>query len=127
MKQIPFVPLHDMRIIKGNLSDLLQKEVVEAGNREDYLQVILTDTEELFEPMEQLRAVYPNVMQLILEKNIRKTEGTVFTSSQKAKRTTKELFEEFYELVTEEKLSDRQTEVLETVLEEIGGRKIETN
>lgn len=127
VRQIPFVPLRDMRIIKGRLSDLLQKEVVEAGNKEDYLQVILTDVEEIFEPMEQLRAVYPNVMQLILEKNIRKTEGLIFTSGQKAKRTTKELFEEFYELVTEQKLSESQIEIIDTMMEEIGGRKGETN
>ena len=127
VRQIPFVPLRDMRIIKGRLSDLLQKEVVEAGNKEDYLQVILTDAEEIFEPMEQIRAVYPNVMQLILEKNIRKTEGLIFTSGQKAKRTTKELFEEFYELVTEQKLSESQIEIIDTMMEEIGGRKGETN
>ncbi len=125
--EVPFTPLHDMRIIKGKLTDLLQKEVVEAGNREDYLQVVLTDTEELFEPMEQLRAVYPNVMQLILEKNMRREEGLNLTSSQKAKRTTKELFEEFYELVTEQKLSDSQIEIIDSMMEEIGGRKVETN
>lgn len=125
--KIPFTPLHDMRIIKGRLADLLQKEVVEAGNREDYLQVILTDTEELFEPMEQLRAVYPNVVQLILEKNLKREDGFTISSSQRAKRTTKELFTEFYELVTEQELSCEQTEMIDTMLEEIGGKKVETN
>ena len=116
-----------MRIIKGKLSDLLQTEIVMAGNPEDYLQVILTDTEELFEPMEQLRAVYPNVMQLVLEKHIRKEEGLRFASVKTAKRTTKELFEEFYELVTEQTLSDSQLEILDSVIEEIGGAERETN
>ena len=127
IQEIPFVPLHDMRIIKGKLSDLLQKEVVMAGNPEDYLQVILTDSEELYEPMEQLRAVYPNIMQLVLEKHIRKEEGIRFTSAKTAKRTTKELFEEFYELVTEQKISDSQTEILNSVIEEMGGAEYETN
>ena len=127
IREVPFVPLHDMRIIKGKLSDLLQKEIVQEGNPEDYLQVILTDTEELYEPMEQLRAVYPNVMQLVLEKHIRKEDGMAFTSAKTAKRTTKELFEEFYELVTEQKLSDSQIEMLDSVIEEIGGVERETN
>ncbi len=127
IKVIPFVPLHDMRIIKGKLSDLLAKEVVEVGNPEDYLQVILTDTEELFEPMEQLRAVYPNIMQLVLEKNIRKEEGVTLALAKTAKRTTKELFAEFYELVTEQKLSESQSEMVDSMIEEIGGMGSETN
>ena len=71
--------------------------------------------------MEQLRTVYPNIMQLVLEKHIRKEEGMLYTSAKKAKRTTKELFEEFYELVTDEKLSDSQMEMVNSMIEEIGG------
>lgn len=121
IKEIPFMPLHDMRVLKGKLSDLTQEEIVQAGNPEDYMQIILTDTEELFEPMEQLRTVYPNIMQLVLEKNIREGESLQLASVKTAKRTTKELFEEFYEIVTEQKLSENQMETVEQIIEEIGG------
>lgn len=121
IKTIPFVPLHDMRILKGKLSDLLQDEIVKAGNPEDYLQIILTDKEELFEPMGQLRAVYPNIMQLVLEKNIHSEDALQFNSAKTAKRTTKDLFEEFYEAVMEQKLTENQMTVVEQIIEEIGG------
>jgi len=77
--------------------------------------------------MEQLRAVYPNVMQLVLEKNLRTETGIAFTAVKTAKRTTKELFEEFYELVTEQKLMESQLEMVDSVIEEIGGTERETN
>ncbi len=127
IKQIPFIPLHDMRILKGKLSDLIQEEVVKAADPEDYVQIILTDNEELFEPMEQLRAVYPNMMQLLIEKNMGGEETLPFVSAKTAKRTTKELFEEFYESVMEKKLEENQLEVIEQVIEQIGGKGYETN
>lgn len=119
IKEIPLIPLHDMRILKGKLSDLLQKEVVEAGNREDFVQVILTDKEELFEPMEQLRAVYPNIMQLVIEKNIKEERQVTFSSVYLTKRTTKQLFEQFYETVVGQELEETQVQLVEQLLDEV--------
>lgn len=119
IKEIPLIPLHDMRVLKGKLSNLIQKEVVEEGNREDFVQVILTDKEELFEPMEQLRAVYPNIMQLVIEKNIKEESQVTFSSIHLTKRTTKELFEQFYEMVTGEDLKEQQVEFVEQLIDEI--------
>ena len=119
IKEIPLIPLHDMRILKGKLSDLLQKEVVEAGNREDFVQVILTDKEELFEPMEQLRAVYPNIMQLVIEKNIKEERQVTFSSIHLTKRTTKQLFEQFYETVVGQELEETQVQLVEQLLDEV--------
>ncbi len=119
IKEIPFVPLHDMRILKGKLSDLTKKEVVEAENREDFVQVILTDREELFEPMEQLRAVYPNIMQLVIEKNIREEKEVSFSSVNLTKRTTKQLFEQFYETVMGQGLEEEQVALVEKLIEDI--------
>ncbi len=119
LKEIPFVPLHDMRILKGKLSDLTKKEVVEAENQEDFIQVILTDKEELFEPMEQLRAVYPNIMQLVIEKNIRDEKEVSFSSVNLTKRTTKQLFEQFYETVMGQGLEEEQVALVEKLIEDI--------
>ena len=57
-----------MRRIKGKLEDLLDPQVVEAADCEDYISAVLTDEEELADPMEKLRASYPNIMELNLEK-----------------------------------------------------------
>lgn len=65
----PLRPRHDMRRIKGKLGDLLDPQVVEAADCEDYISAVLTDDEELADPMEKLRASYPNIMELNLEKN----------------------------------------------------------
>jgi len=65
---LPFVPLHDMREIKGPLSELISGEVSSLADKDDYLRVVLTDNDgEIADPMGKLRSVYPNVMALSFE------------------------------------------------------------
>ena len=72
MRRIPLKPLHEMRRIRGKLQELMQPEVVEAAQAEDYIRAELTDEEELIDPIGTLRSVYPNVMQILLTKNEKK-------------------------------------------------------
>ncbi|MDR2570275.1 MAG: exonuclease SbcCD subunit D, partial [Oscillospiraceae bacterium] len=67
VKSLPLCPLRDMREIKGELEKLLSNEVSGLANKEDYLRVILTDEEEIIDPMGKLRSVYPNIMSLGFE------------------------------------------------------------
>ncbi|GBU21256.1 exonuclease SbcD [Fibrobacteres bacterium R8-0-B4] len=64
---LPLVPLHDMREISGPLSELISDEVSSLADKEDYLRVVLTDEEEIVDPMGKVRSVYPNVMALGFE------------------------------------------------------------
>lgn len=60
----PLRPKHEMREIRGRLADVTSDLVVHAGDPEDYLRVILTDEEELYDPQGALKEVYPNLMRL---------------------------------------------------------------
>jgi exonuclease SbcD len=105
-----------MRCIKGKLQELMNDDVLEllGASKEDYVQATLTDTEELIDPIGTLRSVYPNVLQILLEKNeiIRETEyESRLTGSRKE---IEELFADFYELVKGEALDEvRQQYVTE--------------
>lgn len=115
---VPLSPLHDMRKIKGRLLELTSKEVREAADAEDYIQAVITDKEELIDPMGTLRSVYPNAMQLIVEKG-EKTDQTAYRAENVRRKTTLELFEEFYRLLREEDLDeDRRREVMLALEEE---------
>jgi exonuclease SbcD len=117
----PLFALHDMRKIKGSLKELIKDETVQAADPNDYLQVTLTDTKELVDPIGTLRSVYPNVMQLILEKNIR-TERELIQVDEKIKnRSTLEIYSEFFETVTGRAFDEKRKEVIQTALEEVGG------
>ena len=86
--------------------------------RGDYLQITLTDTEELIDPIGTLRSVYPNVLQLILEKNKSREEGEYSGAVTVEQKSTAELFAEFYEMLKGEPLDEyRRAVVSETAAE----------
>lgn len=120
VKICPLVPLHDMRKVKGKLSELTAKEVVQAADREDYIQATITNKEELIDPMGTLRSVYPNVMQLLLDKG-ENNKAAVQRAENIRQKTTFELFEEFYELLREEELDQDRRREVELALEGIEG------
>jgi exonuclease SbcD len=107
-----------MRKIKGSLEELMKPEIVALANTDDYIQAVLTDKEELIDPIGTLRSVYPNVMQIILEKNEKKITGTGEKAKQISQKSTLELFEEFYELLRGEKMDDARREEVRKALEE---------
>lgn len=117
-------PLHDMRKIKGKLKDLTSDDVVKVGNPQDYIHGIITDEEELMDPIGSMRAVYPNIMQLSFEKNQKKEEKELASSGIKS-RSTLELYKEFYEGVTERDFDEkRQSIIIKAIEETEGGYKV---
>lgn len=103
-------PLHELRCIKGRMETLMSREVLECSDvdREDYIQATLTDTEELIDPMGALRSVYPNALQILLEKNLER-DGEEYGSRLSGERkSTAELFADFYEMLKGEPLDDKR-------------------
>ncbi len=43
VQTIPLKPLHDMRMIKGSIENILSKEVINAADSDDYLHITLTE------------------------------------------------------------------------------------
>lgn len=117
---LPLKPLHEMRCIKGKLSELISSEVqlINEKDREDYLQVTLTDEDELIDPMGTLRSVYPNVLQLLFEKNQKDTEEGFESRLYTAKKSTVELFSEFYEMLKGEALDEKRKTAVEDAAKE---------
>lgn len=62
-KHLPLKPLRDMRILEGELEDLLKQGLTDPNNH-DYLLIRLTDQNAILEPMAKLRQVYENVMHI---------------------------------------------------------------
>ncbi|MCD2492378.1 exonuclease SbcCD subunit D [Lacrimispora sp. NSJ-141] len=110
-------PIHDMRIIRGPLMELMKPEVYDLADREDYICAVLTDEEELLDPAESLRAVYPNLMQLVLEKNLTgEGEGT-FSGRTRERKSPEELFEEFFREVTGREADEARLDVMREAIE----------
>lgn len=117
LERIALTPIHDMRKIRGRLADLIDPAVVAEADEQDYLLAVLTNEEDLVDPIGTLRSVYPNVMQLKLERKseaLAGGEGTGMAARQE--KSPEELFARFYELVMGESLSEEQQGLMEEVI-----------
>ncbi len=114
-------PIREMRCIKGQLRDLIRPETVgaEGVSSEDYIQATLTDREELIDPIGVLRSVYPNVMQILSQRYEETGRDNYVSRLQGRRREPQELFGDFYEMLTGEKLSESQRELARDVAERL--------
>lgn len=117
-ESIPLKPLRKMRKLKGDLTNLIDPMVVLMEPCEDYLQITLTDEEELIDPIGTLRRVYPNVMQLLFEKREKETAGTFTARNDIADKPIEELFGDFYELIRGQRPDEEREQVIKEVIEE---------
>lgn len=118
-------PLHEMRCIKGKLQDLMKEDVVnsEGVSAMDYVQATLTDKEELIDPIGTLRSVYPNTLQILIEKNYQVQEERYESSVQGEVRSTEELFGDFYEMLTGQELDEVQKKIVKDAASAAGGQE----
>ena len=109
-------PVHDMRCIRGELAELMK--ISTATECEDYLQVTLTDREELIEPMGTLRSVYPNVLQIVIEKNAPSDTQEYESRLSGERKSTTQLFADFYEMLKGEPLDEIRRGYVEDAVKE---------
>lgn len=113
-------PLHEMRCIKGKLHDLIAPEVVGAAgvSAEDYIQATLTNKEELIDPIGTLRSVYPNTLQILMERSVAEDVENMESRLRESVKSVDQLFAQFYEMLTGESLSEKQRLIVKETLEE---------
>jgi exonuclease SbcD len=120
--KLPFTPLHDMREIKGKLEVLTSNEIASQADKEDYLRVVLTDEEDIIDPMGKLRSVYPNVMALDFENSRTGIDlSTLQADSDKVNSLSPfDLFSEFFLETSGAVMSGEQAAIVRELLESSG-------
>ncbi len=123
IRTIPLIPLHDMREIKGPIQQLLQVGREDAVGSKDYIHATLTDDEEIYDPIGQMRQVYPNLMLLDFE-NTRTKQGvsrdTPFTEDA-AQKNPLALFLAFYQMQNNNELRPEEIGIMKDIFQQAGG------
>lgn len=112
-------PRRELRVIRGRLDALISREAAGALDSRDYIKAILTDEEELIDPMGTLRSVYPNVMQIVFERKENRQTEEYRPQAFMAEKTTGELFAQFYELLRGEPMDERRARFVRQVEKEL--------
>lgn len=117
--RLPLHPVHKMRKIKGRLEELIKPEIVGTEDANDYLHVTLTNEEELIDPMGTLNTVYPNVMQIVLEKREKEIAGSFEWMKEARFKNPMELFEDFYTQIRGEEMDETYKGIMQEVVKEV--------
>ena len=113
---VPLVPLRDMRKVRGTYMEVTAKESYTAENKTDYLQITLTDEEDVPGALQKLRTIYPNLMRLEYDNKRTRENREVQAVEAQEQKSELELFGEFYELLNNEAMKEEQTEFMENLI-----------
>ena len=116
---VPLTPRHDMRVIRGTFAQLTAENSDAAGEREDYLHIILTDEEDVPEALGRLRLIYPNILKLSYDNTRTRTSQSVDRAQRVQQKSPLELFEELYETQNNQPMSQEQRDFAERLIEQL--------
>ncbi len=115
---VPLVPLHDLRRIRGTYLEVTARDFYQNMDTEDYVQITLTDEEDIPDGLQKLRIIYPNLMRLEYDNSRTKQNRFIERAEEIEQKSELELFAEFYELQNNQPMSDEQTALVAQLIEE---------
>ena len=74
VRTVPLIPKRDMVELRGGFAQVTSPEFYSQVDRDAYVRVILTDENDIYDAMGQLRPIYPNLMRLDYD-NLRTRSG----------------------------------------------------
>lgn len=120
VREIQLKPFRDMRKLKGTYMAITSLSNYQDTNTEDYVQITLTDEEDIVDGMQKLRTIYPNLMRLEYD-NCRTRENQKVTGTKTVeKKSELEYFEEFFELQNNQPMNEEQRKFSEELIRKLG-------
>ncbi len=112
ISKIPFIPKRDMILISEDFYNINFEE----HYSEDYVFVHITNTENIIEPINKLKTIFPNIMGV---KFINKQISTNINSIQKdaiINKTVPQIFKTFYKTIAKDDLTKDQIDIINNII-----------
>ncbi len=114
IRLLPLTPLRELVQLRGSYQELMSQAYYSQRRRDDYIQFLLTDTEEVPEAMRKLQSVYSHP--LSLKYAGKRGQAPLPQGGSAAARSPMELFAAFYRQQQGQDLSPQQQAVLRETL-----------
>lgn len=119
IREIPLKPLRDMRRIRGTYMEVTDRAFYQDTNRSDYVQITLTDEEDVPDGLQKLRVIYPNLMRLEYDNKRTRESGDVNGACAVEQKSELELFGEFYEMQNNQAMSEKQEAFMRNLIQTV--------
>ena len=126
IREIPLVPLHDVREIRGTFAEIVSPEFrnaqVAAGNKlDDFVYIKLTDENDVPDAAQKLRGIYPNLMMLAYDNERTRNQADVGVAEAVDEKNPMELFGEFFEGRNGRPMKPEESEFVQDLISSIWG------
>lgn len=126
LREIPLVPLHDVREIRGTFAEIVSPEFrnaqVAAGNKlDDFVYIKLTDENDVPDAAQKLRGIYPNLMMLAYDNERTRNQADVGIAEAVDEKKPMELFGEFFEGRNGRPMKPEESEFVQDLISSIWG------
>lgn len=120
VRTVALTPLRELREIRGSYDELTARSFYEHTTyRSDYLHLILTDEQDVFDAMSRLRTIYPYLMTLDYDNARTRAAGGMSVPAETERRTPPELFEALYQRQNHRPMSEVQRAYIAQLMEQI--------
>ena len=120
VRTVALTPLRELREIRGSYDELTARSFYEHTTyRSDYLHLILTDEQDVFDAMSRLRTIYPYLMTLDYDNARTRAAGGMSVPAETERRTPLELFEALYTRQNHRPMSEVQRAYIAQLMEQI--------
>ena len=113
----PLHPLREICVIRGKLEEIL--EANKDRICEDYVSIVLTDEQELYQPKEQLERIFTHILEVRTERNWKLAKEWEDEQEEDTQTDPKLVFEQFFSQIQGRKLQEEEAAVLEEVFAKI--------
>ena len=111
---LPLAPLHDVKKLEGTLEEML---TMADAPVQDYVSITLKDEDGLYRPKDQLEEHYRRILEVRLD-NARVRHKLEHTMPSQAQLTPFEAFQEFYQEMNGQPMSEEECRVMADVIEQ---------
>lgn len=126
IREIPLVPLHDVREIRGTFAEIISPEFrnaqVAVGNKlDDFVYIKLTDENDVPDAAQKLRGIYQNLMMLAYDNERTRNQADVGIAEAVDEKKPMELFGEFFEGRNGRPMKQEESEFVQDLISGIWG------
>lgn len=115
IKTVELHPIRDLKKIRGTFDELISA----ADRTEDYVQITLTDEDDIPNAMSRLQMIYKNALDLKYDNERTRAEATIFGAEDMERKTPFELFSEFFVDRNNAEMSETQKAYMKNLIEKI--------
>lgn len=115
IKFLPLIPKRDVRVVKGTFEELMK--VGQASPSNDLIHAVISDEESIYNPINSLRTVYPNILSLEINNARTQNKESLKRAKNILNKEKFELVSDFFNQQNNRDLSQEEKQYLEDTIE----------